>query len=366
MRMAVTWVRGLAGALSAIWLCTAVWAQPVPANVAVPFYTPDHFVQGLYRGALAPRAKAMAQEGAALAAALRGYCAMPPAQAQAAIAAVRVAWADAAQRWDGLSAVAVGPVLSRRTQRQIDFTPTRPALIERAIQAAPASAADMERVGTPAKGFPALEWLLWTQAVQPATPACQYAVQVATDLAREADALGAAFTTDAARDWSDEDSTAAMGEVINQWVGGLERLRWAQMEKPLREAQSKNSGEAQSRKPTAPQFPRLASGQTAAGWTAQWEAISAVAIARTATLPQPGTRLVPLETYLRGRGLNPLADKLRQAVQRVDQTMLALKPASAASVLASARALSALKRLAEAELAPALQVNIGFSDADGD
>ncbi len=35
-------------------------------------------------------------------------------------------------------------------------------------------------------------------------------------------------------------------------------------------------------------------------------------------------------------------------------------------VLQAAKELSALKRLAEAEVAPALQVSIGFSDADGD
>jgi predicted lipoprotein len=35
-------------------------------------------------------------------------------------------------------------------------------------------------------------------------------------------------------------------------------------------------------------------------------------------------------------------------------------------ILAAARQLAALKRLVEAEVAPALGVNIGFSDSDGD
>jgi hypothetical protein len=37
-----------------------------------------------------------------------------------------------------------------------------------------------------------------------------------------------------------------------------------------------------------------------------------------------------------------------------------------ARVQATTQPLAALKRLAEARLAPALEVNIGFSDADGD
>ncbi len=143
--------------------------------------------------------------------------------------------------WESLSAVAVGPVVARRAQRQIDFAPTRPQLIERAIKAQPQGATAFERVGTPAKGLPALEWLLWTQPAQPASPACSYAVEVALDVEREAVAQQAAFREAAQTDWAAEDqqerSTQAMGEFINQWVGGIERLRWAHMEKPLRAAQ---------------------------------------------------------------------------------------------------------------------------------
>ena len=76
--------------------------------------------------------------------------------------------------------------------------------------------------------------------------------------------------------------------------------------------------------------------------------------------------MAPLETYLRGRGLNPPADKLRTAVDRVDQAMKGLRPGNDAPLLAAAKELAALKHLTESELAPALEVSIGFSDADGD
>ena len=86
-------------------------------------------------------------------------------------------------------------------------------------------------------------------------------------------------------------------------------------------------------------------------------------------LQPPGQALVPLETYLRGRGLNPLADQFAKTTQAIDAAFAALGKAgknNGTQVQQAARALSALKRLAEAEIAPALQVSIGFSDADGD
>nr|HRL98503.1 hypothetical protein [Acidovorax sp.] len=79
--------------------------------------------------------------------------------------------------------------------------------------------------------------------------------------------------------------------------------------------------------------------------------------------------LVPLETYLRGKGLNPLADKLRRATDTVDASMARVQKngeRNKATIQQTAKDLAALKFLAESEVAPALQVSIGFSDADGD
>ena len=255
-------------------------------------------------------------------------------------------------------------MIQRRSLRSIDFAPTRPALIERAIQSQPQGAKAFERVGTPAKGLPALEWLLWTQPAAPQSPACSYAQEVALDVAREASALQSAYTQAAATDWGAEDeqerSAQAMSEFVNQWVGGLERLRWAHMEKPLRAAQGQR----------APDYPRAASGQTVAAWSAAWAALRSVTVLPDgATPPVPGAGLVPLETQLRGLGLNPLAERLRQATIQVDTALAQVVAANAkdpAAIQRTARALAALKFLAESEVAPALKISIGFSDADGD
>lgn len=331
---------------------------------AVPFYDTTHALQSLYGHWSQPRAAAFAQDAQALAPALRALCEAQPAQAAAMLDGARGAWRGAMLSWESLSAVAVGPLIERRSQRQIDFAPTRPALIERAIKTQPQGAKAFERIGTPAKGLPALEWLLWTQPAKPGAPACGYAVEVALDVQREADALAAAFEKARATDWGAEEeqerSATVMAEFINQWLGGIERLRWAHMEKPLRAAQGTR----------APDYPRAASGQTAAAWAAEWNALRTLAVLpEGASVPAPGQALVPLETYLRGRGLNPLADQLVKTTQAIDAAFAALGKAgknNGAQVQKTAAALSALKRLAEAEIAPALQVSIGFSDADGD
>lgn len=332
-------------------------AQNVFASVAVPFYGPAAFVQGIYQHWYAPRAKEFSTAAAALPIAIERLCEANAAAATQPLRDARTRWQSAALAWDALSAVAAGPLLQRRSARQIDFAPTRPELIARAIRTNPTDIQAMERVGTPAKGFPALEWLLWTQPVAPGTPACRYALLASQEIDTEAKALARAFGELAVRNWSADEpaAVAAMSELLNQWVGGLERLRWAHMEKPLRSAHG-----------AAPAYPRAASGSTRQSWTAQWRGLRSLGVAQGNEAPTPGAGLVPLETYLRGRGLNPLANKLAGLAGRVSRELNAANPSQASRTLAAARSLSSLKRLAEAQLAPALEVSIGFSDSDGD
>lgn len=350
--------------LAAALLAAAAWIGPGPAraqtvsDVAVPYYTPPDFMRGLHRDVTAPRSAAFAEASRALPVALDGYCAGSAPAAPGAIDRVRAAWSAAVEPWERLAAVAIGPVIERRSIRQIDFVPTRPELIRRSVQRAPQTLADLERVGTPAKGFPALEWLLWTEPVAPGTPACRYAALIAREIEVEARTLATAYAELAEREWSEDAAVPATSEVVNQWVGGLERLRWAQIERPVREAGTTGRDAAS--------FPRSASGRTAASWSAGWDTLRRYAVLMAPVPPPPGEGLAPLETYLRGRGINPPADKLRAAVERVDQAMKDLQPGNDAPLLAAARELAALKHLTESEIAPALEVNIGFSDADGD
>jgi uncharacterized protein len=295
----------------------------------------------LHRTWSVPRATEFADASARLTPAIATLCATSEA-AESALRIARRQWLDVLTPWERLSAVAIGPVLERRSQRQIDFMPTRPHLIEKAIKAEPTDPAAMELVGTPAKGLPALEWLLWVKPVQPDSKACRYALQVADEIAREAKALAVApvFASDDA---------GLISELVNQWVGGLERLRWTNLEMPARVALT-------SAKPA--EFPRAASGAAAAAWVAQWRSLRE--LATDPSIP------VSLELLLRQRGASPTAEALAQAVRRADVAMHDLDRVDLPRLLEAARQLAALKRLVEEQVAPALGVNIGFSDSDGD
>lgn len=309
-------------------------------------------VRAVYTDWMSPRAAELTAASARQEAALTAYCAAPAGDAAAAaLEAAREAWRAALAAWERLSATAIGPVLEQRMRRRLDFQPTRPRMIRNAVKAAPAGASDMELIGTPAKGFPALEWLLWTQPMQPASRHCRYAVQVGAEIAREARALEAGYRRAPVRRLDATAANAAVSEFVNQWIGGLERLRWVNMEKPLRMAATGDSGGAM------PDFPRRASGSTALSWSAQWQALHALAIGKS-----PGT----LASLLRERSQTKLADALVAAASRAQLRMQGLDPGDAERVMAAARELAALKRLVEFEVAAALGVYVGFSDADGD
>lgn len=329
-----------AAALTVAW--PPVFAQSDWRRRAVPVYGTQDVVRGAIVHAFLPRARAFAAAAAALTAALRDGCAAPAHER----------WREAMLAWSVLSAVAIGPLLQRRSARRIDFLPARPALIEQAIGRAPQNEADMERIGSAAKGFGALEVLLWRPATDAA--ACAYARQVALDIQREADALAAGF---AALHDADDDALAALfPELLNQWIGGLEQLRLQGIERPLIEARHRGRAAA---------FPRGLSGSDTAERAARWSMLNTLAVFDGSAAPPPGAGLVPWETFLRGRGLNPLADKLRRSALQADA---ALRSAgnSPSTLRTASRRLAGLKALAEAELAPAVDVRVGFSDADGD
>jgi hypothetical protein len=359
-----------------------VQAQADWRRVAVPAYTPPAFVQGLLKHGYAPRADEFVQAATRLADTLAQACA-----AGASARAARPAWRDALLAWVRLSAVAIGPLVERRSVRRIDFLPTRPEQIDAAIARQPQGEADMDRIGSAAKGFGALEWLLWSPAAPATPPACLYAAQLAQEIAREAAALDAGFAAARDRERDENDVVAAMSEALNQWIGGLEQLRLQGIERPLHDARTRGRSRAA--------FARALSGASAAERAARWQTLRGLAVFAGRAAPaadeqlSPGRSedscapprgvgavpcgrgptyngLVPLETYLRGKGLNPLADRLRAAAAQAGAALEAAAGAEPARLTSAARRLAGLKTLVEAEVAPALDVRVGFSDADGD
>lgn len=348
--------RLLAALAAGAALPAAAWAQ-TSGPVAFPFYSGEQALQGLYRQHLPPLARAFDTEAQALLAVARQHCAGP-----AALQALKDAWRKALLAWAALSTPALGPVIERRSQRQIDFWPPRPALLAKALNSTPASLADMERVGTPAKGLPTLERLL----AGPPNPAhCPYVVLIAEGIAAEAAALRAGFEVLAARDWTADEAAArsAFAEWINQWLGGLERLRWMHIEQPVQKARTAGRGRGA-------EFARLAAADNQAEWRVQWQALRAQARLtpeQTAQPPQPDQGLIPIEALLMGKGQIALAQRWAAALDAADAAVLKL-PAKAGDqdLMALSKTLKGVTTLFQSEVAAALDVPLGFSDADGD
>lgn len=333
-------------------------AQSSDSDVAVPFYKPEDVVSGLYQHWAQPRATAFADTARKLHLTLTTFCAPTHGSASVSLADARGAWKAAVTDWERLSAVPFGPLIERRSVRAINFTPPRPPLIERAIKQAPRGATAMERIGTPAKGFPALEWLLWEKPVEKGSQACAYAAEVAADILREAEALKAAFADAVPGDWNPEQTAGAFTEFVNQWVGSIERLRWQEIERPVREAKSSSRNAAR--------FPHQASGATFSTWETHWQALYDLAVLKAQDAPQPGQTFIPVELYLRGRGQAALAQRWEDTIDQAGSAMQGLASQTRDRLLPAAKRLASVKRMAEEEIAPALNVSIGFSDADGD
>jgi len=393
------------------WLAQSGHAASAQAPVLFPFYSAEHALQGIYTHHLPALAQRFSAEASALVSVIEPYCQALPTLS-ASVAPQRVAWTPLNKQWqqtmvawEALSTPALGPVLARRSQRQIDFWPTRAELISKALATAPQTLADMERMGTLAKGLPAMELLLmqWQpglagggqksdrRALKPGNPltdqahgsttmpaaTCQYLSLLAQGVQTEAQELGGELATWASQDWAQtseampERTAAAWSEWLNQWLGGVERLRWMHIEKPLRTAQ----GTGDAVKGQAPHFARISRSANLAGWRAQWASLKAqgqLGPAQRQSPPVPGQALVPIEALLLGKGHIALAQRWAQTMDRVStrlDKLPTLAPGRAQDrrdLLALADALKAVTQLYQTEVASALDIALGFSDADGD
>ena len=83
--------------------------------------------------------------------------------------------------------------------------------------------------------------------------------------------------------------------------------------------------------------------------------------------PPPGKALVPIEALLLGKGQLALAGRWAATLDQVTDTMRDLTPQSTtAQLLAVTQLMKAVTVLFQNEVATALDIPLGFSDADGD
>jgi len=332
---------------------TPGWAQSRrqrKQRAAWPYVYPSDFVRNALQLHFVPAAQAFANTSAALRDQLAQGCAASPtaspATSPAALPAARERWLAALLDWERLAAVAVGPLIERRSARTVDFWPTRPAMVNAAVAAAPADLVALERIGAPAKGLPAIEYLLWQ--AQPDAVQCSYAALLAQECAAEAQTILAAFQALTQREWTTDTALPVLQDWIGQAVGGLEQLRWKKIGKPARGGRKTD-------------WPRFASGATRASWQATWDGLE-----NFLRGPETDETYSGVTGLLRGRGDLAIADALDAAAERAHASVLAADPAKPATIATAQKAVAQTKSVLEDKAAAAMQIMVGFSDADGD
>lgn len=325
-------------------VCLLVLLAGPPARAAdgLPYAAYITFVRELYQHWYVPRSAEFAAQSGSLAALLQGDCADG--------SALRTQWLQTVASWERFSAVRGGALLARRSPREIDFMPPRPEAIAKAIRRAPADARAMDQIGSPAKGLPALEWLLWAGAPDSDAAVCRYAQQAAAAVAAEAQLLQQAYEVALAHDWDDSEAEYAMYEFFNLWDAGLQKLWWEELDRPMQKSASGQPA----------QFTRGFSGHSLAGWREQWQGLRQLALGEGGESPS-------ITSFLRNSGQQDAADRLGQRVLEVDRAMAALAlPADGRQMRGAVSALKALQQFAEGEMATALHFVISFFDEDGD
>lgn len=369
----------LAGLLCSLG-CLAPWSLPAGAATPSPQATAQTvtaasrqaFVAGQWQAWYVPQSQAFADSAAALSQALEQHCAGAPKLA------AQQRWREALSAWARLSAVSVGPLIQRRSARRIDFVPTRPELIQKAIDmlpaelpaSAPAAEAAMQTVGSAARGLPALEWLLWGRPGERLdAAACRYAAFLGRDLLAEASGLKADFSAQAqALSAAQPDATQvaeAFSEALNQWTGGLEQMRLQGLERAQHEADA-------ARLAARPQGGRAASGAGLAERQARWSALRQLASpAAAAAAPRAAADvavpvLLPYDAFLRRLGHTALANRLAATVRVADKALDEASRGDPALLRTASRRLVELTALVQGDVATTLDIRLGFTDSDGD
>ncbi|MEO6854553.1 MAG: imelysin family protein [Rhodoferax sp.] len=332
--------------------CTApAWAAPADQ----PFDAYARFVRGVYAQWYLPGADDFAAQSQALAGPLQQLCAADAATEAEALARAQQQWLRTVAAWERFSAVRGGALLARRSPRSLDFMPTRPEAIAEAVRTVSPGATTLEAIGAPAKGLPALEWLLWPGKLRPHTPTCHYAEQLGTDILAEAQALQSAYAAALQAGWDDQEAEYAMYEFLNLWNGALQKLWREDIDRTL---QKLNAGRLAS-------FNRSASGHAAQAWAIHWQALRSLAVGSSAT------DSTSLHAYLLAQNHAAQAALLQQAVTEVDHAMdrlLASRDPTAASgpLRQLIVALKDLQHFSEKDMGPALHFTVSFFDEDGD
>lgn len=293
----------------------------------------------------------------------------------AALEAARAAWQLSRAPIKRAELFAFGPYLEEpeRYGPQLDFWPLRPAVIDSVLSGSSRlSAAAVAALGAPARGLPAIEYLLWAPGVdaerfRTETRRADYLVALAADLGRVCAALVDAWQGHFAEQISEAGELssalypsllAAFGDVVNRAGVLIEHIRGDKLGKPLGEA---SGGVAQPAKAES-QY----SGRSVQDILDNLEGVRRMFFGAE----QP--EVIGLERYL-SRLKPELVPRVREglaacvtALGQVSSPLTAAVIDDPSAVRDAERALGELQRLIQADVLGALSVSVGFSGNDGD
>lgn len=344
--------------------------SPQSGTLLFPYYQASEVLNSATAHHYAKDTAALSEELKQLSRVTRQYCNGNSSQTQ--LKAVKEQSLKTYLSWLELSAVVLGPMLQNNVVRQVDFRPLRLNLLERAIQKQAQGKQDMALVGSPAKGFPAFEYLVQQAQFQPSTPQCKYAEEVVLDISRTIDQLKWQSDFSAS---DEEDAREVKSELqlyFNQLLGAVHNLTWERMEKPLLKIRDESASISSSKSfsksaaPSVAQISLMPPGFSEQAWAAQWHGISDLLVMSGQTVPNAKVQVVPIEAYLRGLGKIEIADQLKAHCNKVTAALQASSLQNPSSVQQSVQASKNLKSFLENELAKSMNVAIQFSSSDGD
>lgn len=331
--------------------------------------------QHLANDVLLPLSESFQAKANALAMTAQAFCANPRS---ANLAAIQAAWKDAQAAWQPLEMLQIGPIIDRRTQRQVNAWPVRPTLIEPLLKSGqPVSAEQVERLGVSGKGLPAMEYLLFPTGKSSSQVQSELAGQRCTVLKALASQV-AAEAQGLAGDWREPNggflrqlaeagqhpqdgifSTAdqALSDVANLLIAGLDGVKVRKLGKLL----DKRSGTVDLER-----IESWRSGTTIDNIRKNLQGFEVAFFGA-------GKDGVGLDDYLAGIGRPVLPQLVREelelaksAADAITEPMPRALKSQRKQVQALHKAVTQLQSRMENEIAGALKVDLGFNANDGD
>lgn len=295
---------------------------------------PEQILQEWDADVLAPAYQQLANEAAALTQQTQNVCRAPSKQK---LNRLKAPWLKTTLRWRRLELLPAGPTLQSRASRSMDFRPVRENLLLAALAGEEANH-DSAALG----GLSTLEWILYPTGTAQTLDARQRC-----DLLLPATKQLRLLTAQLATAWAlESQKVQAMGQLSSEWADRLNLLlaSLTQLEKQL-----KKSG------PSG--LPGTPSHSVRQQLLAQFEGL--LLIWQGPTARKTGfSRLLDIKDH-------PVVDR---QIRELIETLITQARVTPEHQLANAlsKPLAELQGRLEKDTAEALQIGIGFNDADGD